>query len=366
MKIGIIIGSLGLGGAERVSTRLAEWWVTQNVDVSFYTTMAIPKKEYIISSKIKRFSCYKESKTNTIQELRKTIKEDKPDVVVIMDTPMCVFGVSALLGTGIPFVVSERSDPKNANVRKITKVISRFLMKFADGFVFQTTGARDYYPKTIAKRSVVIANPLVVSEIPDPFEGERKKTVVAIGRLITAKNYPLLFKAFENFYYSHPDYTLEIYGDGIEMENLIKMIDTMSVKDKIHLNGARNDVLECAVDSGMFVLSSDLEGMPNALIEALAIGLPSISTNCPPGGPADLIEDGVNGLLVNVGDVEGLCSAMRRIATDDDFALSLSKNGVKIREKLNIDNIGKTWLEFLMKQVKGVQNERKEDNKIFS
>ena len=354
MKIGIIIGSLGIGGAERVSTRLAEWWITQNVDVSFYTTMAIPKKEYIISSKIKRFSCYKQSKTNTIQELRETIKEDKPNVVIIMDTPMCVFAVPALLGTGIPFVVSERSDPKNANVRKITRIVSHLLMQFANGFVFQTTGARDYYPKTIFNRSVVIANPLVVSEIPDPFEGKRKKTVVAIGRLITAKNYPLLFKAFEQFYSIHTDYTLEVYGDGVEKDNLVNLIDTMSVKDKIHLNGARSDVLECAVDSGMFVLSSDLEGMPNALIEALAIGIPSISTNCPPGGPADLVEDGVNGLLVDVGDVEGLCSAMCRLADDNDFASSLSKNGVKIREKLNIDNIGNMWLGFLMEQVKGV------------
>ena len=354
MKIGIIIGSLGLGGAERVSTRLAEWWITQNVDVSFYTTMAIPKKEYIISSKIKRFSCYKGSEVNTIKELRKTLKEDKPDVVVIMDTPMCVFAVPALLGTGIPFVVSERSDPKNANVRKITRIVSRFLMQFANGFVFQTTGARDYYSKAISNRSVVIANPLVVSEIPEPFEGERKKSVVAIGRLITAKNYPLLFKAFEQFYSIHPDYTLEVYGDGVEKDNLVKIIDAMSVKDKIHLNGARNDVLECAVDSGMFVLSSDLEGMPNALIEALAIGIPSISTNCPPGGPADLIEDGVNGLLVNVGDAEGLCSAMCRLAENDDFSLSLSRKGIKIREKLNIDNIGNMWLEFLKKQVKGV------------
>lgn len=354
MKIGIIIGSLGLGGAERVSTRLAEWWITQNIDVSFYTTKAMPQKEYTVSPQIKRFPCNGNCVKNTIRELRNTLKKDKPNIVIVMDTPMCMLAVPALLGTGIPFIVSERSDPKNANIRKTTKIASRFLMRFANGFVFQTTGARDCYPKSVRNRSAVIANPLVVSAIPDPFKGKRKKTVVAIGRLVVAKNYPLLFRAFEKFSSSHPDYTLEVYGDGAEKDNLINYLENVSVKEKIHLNGARSDVLECAVDSGMFVLSSDIEGMPNALIEALAIGIPSISTNCPPGGPADLIEDGVNGILTDVGDAEGLCSAMCRLADDSDFALSLSENGVKIREKLNIDNIGNKWTEFLKKFVRGV------------
>ncbi len=350
MRIGIIIGSLGLGGAERVSVRLAEWWVNNHHEVTIFTTMNPPEKEYLVPPNVKRVFCHlKGGGWPLVQTLKKKINSEKPDIAIVMDTPMCVYAVPALLCAGVPFVVAERSDPKNAKIKTTTRILSRTMMRFAKGFIFQTKGARDYFGKAITNKSTVIFNPLSVNELPSPHVGEREKTVVAMGRLISAKNYPLLIRAFEIFSKDHPDYTLEIYGEGAQRTELERILSGSPFKEKIHLNGSRSDVLQCIVTAGIFVLSSDYEGMPNALLEAMALGIPSIATDCPPGGPAELIVHNENGLLVSVGKADSLAEAMNKLADDVDFALCIGKRAISVREKLNIDVVADLWLKFLEK-----------------
>jgi glycosyltransferase involved in cell wall biosynthesis len=350
MKIGIVIGSLGFGGAEKVSTQLAEWFLQKGYGVSFYTTKKPPQKEYTISSTITRFDCSGHSNdVRLIACLRKTILKDKPNVVLVMDTPMCVYAVPALLGTGIPFVVSERSAPQSAAIKTKTRVLSRFLMNFASGFIFQTNGAKACFDKSIQKRSVVIPNPLVLSNLPDPYKGEREKILVAMGRLISAKNYPLMIEAFMKFMEDHHGYTLQIYGDGPEKEKLVECIRSNNAESYVLLQGSHSDVLNKVAQAGIFVLSSDIEGMPNALIEAMAIGIPCISTDCPSGGPADLLINGENGLLVPVGDASALSRAMSCFAEDPDLSKRVSSQAVLIRNKLDINRIGAQWENVLIK-----------------
>lgn len=366
MKIGIIIGSLGFGGAERVSTRLAQWWHAQGLEVSFYTTMPPPEKEYSISSGIQRYYCHQASNPfGVMKRLRRILLADKPDVVIVMDTPMCVFAVPALLGTRVAFVVSERSDPKTASIKWATRILSRSLMHFAHGFIFQTHGAREYFSTSIQKRSVVLPNPLMVRELPSPFTGQRKKTVAAVGRLIPAKNYPLLIQAFTQFSSTHPEYTLEIYGDGSEKERIARRIMDSPVRHQIHLMGTRKDVLDRILDAGIFVLSSDFEGMPNALLEAMALGIPSISTDCPPGGPSDLINHNENGLLIPVGNAEELCKAMCQLADDPKLCNKLSQNSLSIRNRLDIEIVGAQWLLALQNAIRRRARERKKDNEVL-
>ncbi|MCD7824883.1 MAG: glycosyltransferase [Clostridiaceae bacterium] len=348
MKIGIIIGSLGFGGAERVSVRLAQYWTQKGHNVIFFTTMEPPEKEYAISKEIKRCFCHTSGGGfGLIKCLRSNLLSQGPDTVVVMDTPMCVYAVPTILFTGIPFIVSERSAPNTNAIKKKTRILSHFLMRFANGYVFQTNGAKNFYSKGIQKRSTVIPNPLIASELPEPWTGKRAKKVVAMGRLIPAKNYPLMIQAFTMFAEKNQDYILEIYGDGSDHELVNKCRNASKAKERIHLNPARADVLECVRDASMFILSSDLEGMPNALIEAMALGIPSISTDCPPGGPSDLIEDGVNGLLVPVGDAVSLSKAMSRIADDSTLGKNLSHNSITLRTSLNINCIGDRWIQYM-------------------
>ena len=353
MKIGIIIGSLGLGGAERVSVRLAEWWIGAGHQVSFYTTMMPPEKEYPLPAGATRNYCHKKGAGfGLIKSLRDCIKADAPDVVVVMDTPMCVYAVPALLGLGIPFVVSERSAPNHANIRRTTKALSRMLMGFANGFVFQTNGARDCYRSGIRRKSVVIPNPLAVDRLPEPYLGVREKRIVAMGRLTPAKNYPLLIAAFSIFAQTHPDYTLEIYGDGVLKDQIAADIRASDAAGQIFMMGAHNDVLEKVRKGAIYVLSSDYEGMPNALMEAMAIGLPSISTDCPSGGPKDLVDSGVNGILVPVAEPEAMAAAMSAIVENKYMQHTLSENGVRLRESLNIRHIGARWIDVLQESIR--------------
>lgn len=348
MKIGIIIGSLGLGGAERVVTRLTEWWCNKDIEVSIYTTMTPPQEEYTIPERAKRLYCHENgSGLKLIKTIRNVIRDDSPDIVVIMDTPMCVYAVPALLGLKIPFVVSERSAPNTNAIKKSTRYLSHFLMNFAQGYIFQTNGAKNYYNKRIQHRSVVIENPLNIECLPEPYTGKREKRIVAIGRHIKVKNYPLLIKAFEIFSEKNFGYNLEIYGDGPERPNIECLVAQSVVGSQIHIMGTHTDVLRMVNKASLYILSSDLEGMPNALLESMALGLPVISTDCPSGGPADLIENGKNGILVPVNDARAMAVAMETILENESLASNMGKAAFEIRNRLNIETVGVKWSNFL-------------------
>lgn len=344
MKIGIIIGSLGFGGAERVTIRLTEWWIRKNWNVSIFTTMYPPANEYKLPAGANRIYCHKNgSGVPLIKTLRNSIKYDRPDVVIIMDTPMCVYCVPALIGLDVPFIVSERSAPNTKAIKKSTRYLSHLLMNAADGFVFQTEGAKKHYNKMIQNRSKVIENPLDIDKLPVPFHGQRSKRIVAVGRLIPVKDYLTLIKAFEIFSNTHEEYSLEIYGDGPERTRIENIVSKSPAMQNIYIMGAHNDVLERITDAAVYILSSYLEGMPNALIEAMALGIPSISTDCPPGGPADLITNMENGLLVPVNNPSKMADAMSILVDNCELSKKISQNAVNIRERLKIDVIGEKW-----------------------
>lgn len=353
MKIGIIIGCLHFGGAERVATNLAKWFDDKGHEVVFFLTKTTTDKEYDLPASIQKIVCYDRNKLSIITKLRKQLKINRPDVVLIMSTPICVYGIPALLGLGIPIVVSERSAPQNAKVKSITRKLSYILMKYADSYVFQTNGAKMCFPQKIQQKGLIIPNPIILNEIPDPYNGVRQKRVVAMGRYVPEKNYPMLIKAFKNFSLRFPDYILDIYGDGKERENLEKMVNDLELNDKVNLNHSCSNVLEIIKDAEIYVLSSDLEGMPNALIEAMALGLTCIATDCPAGGPAELIIDGFNGFLVPVNDDSVLSDKLCIVAEDSNLRNTVCNNAIEIRERLNIDIVGEHWLSLLKKTAFG-------------
>lgn len=348
MHIGIIIGCLHYGGAERVATNLAKWLDGRGHKVSFFLTMQRKNKEYYLPSSIYVKSCYKKNAFGLIYEMHSQLKKSNLDVVLIMSTPICVYAIPALIGLNIPTVVSERSSPKNARVKPIVRKTSYFLMKRADRYVFQTNGAKACFANKIQKRGSVIPNPLVVEELPTPYEGLREKKVVAVGRLISEKNYQLLIKAFSLFHENHADYVLDIYGEGPQRNELETLIRDKNLADCVYLHGVKDNVLEIINPASIYVLSSDLEGMPNALIEAMALGIPCVSTDCPSGGPADLIKNGVNGFLVQINDAHEMVIALNKIADETDLSHKMSEEAVKIRSKLDINVIGAEWERVFM------------------
>lgn len=343
-KILIINDSLGRGGAERVMVYLSEYFVRHNV-LCELLTFRVADKEYPLPEKVTRV-CVSGNPLKKIVGLRKAVKRSGADTVLIMGTPLCIYAIPALVGLKVKVVVSERNDPTHFDGKKIVKIVSQRLIRFADDFVFQTEDAKAYYSKRLKGRGCVIYNPLFTDGLPDAYVGERAKRIVSAGRLMPQKNQSMLIDAFAKIHPEHPDYRLVIYGEGKLRCKLQEQIDRLGLQEKICLPGSCSDVLEQMKDAALFVLPSNFEGMPNVLIEAMALGLPCISTDCPCGGPRELIRNGVDGVLVPVGNAETLACEISRVLNDPELSALLGKNATQIRERLDVEKIGKEWLTF--------------------
>ena len=178
------------------------------------------------------------------------------------------------------------------------------------------------------------------------FTVERKE-IVTVGRLEPQKNQKLLINAFSELAKKFPDYTLVIYGEGSLRKKLEKYIESKGLKDRVFLPGAKNNIQEYIKDASLFVLSSDYEGIPNALIEAMAIGLPCVSTDCSPGGARELITNGENGVIVECRNSNELATAMARLLTDRESAKRMGTNAKKIYTRVDKNLVCNRWLDLI-------------------
>jgi len=244
--------------------------------------------------------------------------------------------------TGLPntVVVSERNDPARVGNGFPTGFLRSLLYRKANALVCQTDEAAAYFSHKIAKQ--VILNP-IKPDLPKVGLIKRRPTVVTFCRLERQKNLQMLIDAFAEFHRQHPEYTLEIYGDGRERSNLIAQVRLLGIEECVSISPARHDIHEIVKDCAMFALPSDYEGLSNSMIEAMALGLPTICTECPCGGAAMIIDHGRNGILVPVGDQDALAAAMDQIASDNGFAQALSHNAAKIREQLSLEVVARKW-----------------------
>jgi glycosyltransferase involved in cell wall biosynthesis len=349
--LAIVTRSLQAGGAERVIAQLVLYLVKKNTKCTII--ILNEKIFYSIPSQADIYTIGQKSKNKYIDKLirykkiRNYIKRLKPDVVLAFPEDVGIFVIPALLGTRLPVVVSERNNPWVMPWKKGTRLMRKLFYPFAAGIIFQTEQAASFFPRHIREKGIVLPNPLDLTRIPKPWAGARRKEIVGAGRLDKQKNFPLLIRAFARFHVQHPDYTLTIYGEGPLREELEKLASSLLPKDSYRFPGVTTELLERMRGAAMFVLSSDYEGLPNVLIEAMAMGLPVISTDCPSGGPANLIEDGRNGLLVPVGDENALYKAMSSIAESEELASMLGENALKIKEKLDAAVVAERWRNYL-------------------
>lgn len=242
---------------------------------------------------------------------------------------------------------SFKDDEKNFNYFK--KVQSKALKK-ANLCVFQTNSQKEYYGSYAEKNSVIIKNPLTL-KLPDKFVGKRRKKIVNFCRTHPVKNLGLLVDAFALFSKKYPDFSLVIYGIACTeisfnyKDEIVRRIENLGISDKAVFLDAVPDVHERIADFSMFVSSSDSEGLSNSMIEAMAMGVPCICTDCLGGGAREMIEDGENGLLVPVNDVDALYKAMCRMVSEEGLAEKCSQNAYKVREELSVESIVNQWLD---------------------
>ena len=343
-RIAVFIPSLEYGGAERVTSYIVNYLCNQKYEVELFN---VKKSE-------KEYSVHKDAK-RIITDDKKKIKNEltifSPDLAVVVFAPQIISLYPIFRKLGIVWVTSERNDPKRFAGKRITRILYQFLMRSADGVVFQTHQAQEYYRSKLKGREAIIYNPIKLDGFPDVYEGKRRKTIVNVGRLHYQKNQKMLINAFKIVNDRFPDYSLEIYGEGPLRAELENQIHQLKLEASVKLMGSHSDVLERERDCMAFVLSSDFEGMPNALIEAMALGLPVISTKCPCGGPEELITDHQNGTLIPVGETQKLADAIIELISDNELRSKYTKEAVKIRDILCEKVIMQKWEEFFKKVV---------------
>ncbi len=284
MKIMMVITGMKSGGAERVMATLCNELSKANE-----VRLLILKNsttDYQLSEKVDIVTANINSKIKIIKGIKfigKQIDEWTPDTVLAF---MNKANIATLLGAryakkNVPIIIAERANPYYAPF--FIKILRRVLYPRADGCVFQTKQAQKYYINILRCESAILKNPLNPEFKVEKYSGKKKNKIVCVGRLSKEKNQKLLIDAFSKISIKYPEYTLEFYGDGPLYNDLEKYIQKRNLQEKVLLKGRKDNIQEHINDSKIFVLPSDSEGMPNALIEAMSLGLTCISTDCPIG-----------------------------------------------------------------------------------
>lgn len=345
MKIVFVLPDMPGGGSERVVAMLANEYVKQGYQIAILL-FAGNRTAYALDERVEVVIAGEESsgdpfiRLKRLFKMRQYYKENKNCYIFSFCVMGTVFSVLAAWGIPHRLLVSERNDPTRIKHQKLRN----WAYRKAEKLVFQTEDMKKCFPEDIQAKSEVIPNP-VGTEMPEPFEGIRKKWIVSAARLKPQKNHKLLIDAFADFSEDYPDYELHIFGVGELEGDLKQQVKAIKLEHRIWFHGFSPNVKEEIRDSAMFVLSSNYEGISNSMIEALAMGVPVISTDCPVGGSAAYIQNGVNGILTPVGDRKALAGAMKKMADDPQWAETLGENAVKIKENYSLSRISQRFLE---------------------
>lgn len=331
-KILFISPVLGGGGAERVICRLAsELSKKHEVYLLYFYDV---NKKYFISPKvqlIKLYKNYSKSERGILKFVENIVENYKIDVIINFLRWFSKFDLNIRSSTKIIF--SERGDPIHSKIYNFN--VTKKAYKIADIIVFQTKYALNLFPENIKKKGIIISNPVKVDCLSQ--NNSTSKKIVSIGRLVAQKNQALLIKAFSNFEKSHKGYKLYIYGIGDQLNNLKKLAKEKKLEKLVHFKGFSLHIHERIKDAEFFVLSSDFEGLPNALMEAMMMGIPVISTNC--SGINEIISDQEDGLLVPVNNISSLSNAMSRLSDNKTLRNKIREGGLRRAKEWKIERI---------------------------
>lgn len=352
MNIDFLITSLGGGGAERVVCNLANYLVSKKDNVTISVIRGGTAK-YNLDEQIKVNYFQKNYYDNPVsicervKEVKKVFnffQTSKKDHIIVcfLELPIA-YALVFKHFVKAKLIICERNNPEFYT--KGYQCLYRLLANRTDLCVCQTKVIADWYCDVIADNNKIKVIPNSInSTILDSIIGKHtNKEIVSMARLAPQKNQRLLIEAFAEISREYPDYRLTIYGEGPLRQELTDLIASKGLSEKVTLPGFTSDVIEVFNHASMFVMTSDHEGMPNALAEAIAMGVPSISTDCGGGGARELIDDGKNGFLVPCGDLKSLISAMKKIISDPNMATQFSHEAYMIRERLNPDIIHSQW-----------------------
>ena len=350
MRICFTLSSLCSGGAERVAASLCNYFVSQGIDVTIIlVSINYNNSFYELNDKINVIPLIKRKKDKIpffrVKLLRRAILDAKPDIVISFLPHINIYTWLALHKTSIPHICSERNDPKQYGL--LYQFLLKIVFKNASGCVFQTSEALKFYKGVKSNNAAIIKNPVFLTFKPKTYYPKIEKTFISVGRLSKQKNFQYLINTFFLFNKQIKGYTLIIYGEGPLRQKLEKLIKKLGLENSVLLPGTNNNWHEIVFHSTCFVLSSNYEGIPNCLEEALCLGCPAIATDCPVGGSKELVEMFETGVLITPNNTDELFQAMKNIALNDSGMRKPPSNN-----NLDVHNIGQQWIDFIAGVIK--------------
>ena len=285
-----------------------------------------------------------------IKSVRNKLKSSPDASVITFLQPSIPITLFAAKGLPNKIVISERGDPKRQMKKRFGYNFIKKYYQRADAVVFQTNDAKAAYPENIAQKGTVIFNP-INDKLPEPYHGKREKYVTTFCRISRQKNLSMLVEAFAEFHKKFSDYRLKIIGepqnddDRTHLAEAKELAEKLLITDFIDFMPFSAQVHSLIIRDAIYVNSSDYEGMSNAMLEAMAIGMPVICTDCPIGGANAVIRNGENGILTEVGNAKEMSDAIIKVLSDKELSESLSLNAAKIRDELSLENISQKWME---------------------
>ena len=344
-KVTFVIGHLLQGGSERVVSNLSWEMSEMGMDVAILSYYAA-EPVYELHPSVKLIEVQTETGSKNVLSnilFVRHIFKQRQGVIYSFIAVFNMISIVAHIGLKSKLIVADRNDPNCVPGKALIRAIRNFLYRFADCIVVQTSANADYFRKRKCRQVKVIYNPLdLFGKNGQSLKSEKKDVVVSVGRLVEQKNQEMMIKAFERVHRVLPSYKLIIYGDGDKRGELIEFIRKYALSDCIELPGNRKDIFDEISSAKLFALSSNFEGMPNSLVEAMGLGLPVISTKV--SGATDLIKDRINGELVDIDDDRTLAERMIAILKDDELQIRYGEEAVKIADELSKNNITKEWI----------------------
>ncbi len=351
------INSLNRGGAERVLLQLAERFAAAGYRSVFVTSFS-SGDEYPVPENVERISMEAENlpqsrlkkNISRIKALRLLCKEYKPDALIAFMAEPNFRAVLAAAGLPVKTIISVRNTPEKEYAGRLFGFVAKYILPMADGCVFQTEDARAWFPKKLQDKSAVIMNQ-VSRKFFDMEPAAEKKDIYTVGRLNSQKNQAMLIKAFSRL--ENCSDRLIIYGEGPLRAELESLVKELGLEGRVQLMGLSSNIPEDIKGAKIFVLPSDFEGMPNALLEAMALGLCCISTDCPCGGPRAVIEDSISGKLIPVGDEDALVEALSLLLADGDRRDAMARAARLRAEMFSPEEIFRHWQDYVEKVIAG-------------
>ncbi|MBU1042441.1 MAG: glycosyltransferase family 4 protein [Proteobacteria bacterium] len=358
MRIALTISSLGIGGAQYVMTWLAETLVSHGHTVSLHCFDTVECQPFFpLHRDIKLLRLGLASPSSNISQalmtnyarvrgLRQSVLEQRPDVALSFMTEMNVLALLAL-SDKVPVVVSERVNPVRHNIGPIWSSLRRIAYQRATAVVVQTQDILPFFSRRLRNRCTVIPNPVFPPQHGAlPHAHLKRPIIVGLGRLQHQKGFDILLRAFAATREAHPEWSLVVYGEGPQLQELQDLCTRMGLNAQEIFPGVTHQAGAILAQADIFVLPSRFEGFPNALCQAMAAGVACIATNCE-SGPSNVIDQEVNGLLVPVEDEQGLTTTLARLMEDDGLRLRLGQRATEVLIRFAPDNVAEIWERLL-------------------